>query len=322
VLRSNALSTGQSVANAMLGTVAGFVVGAALVLLVGTDTTVLWLLLPVAILFAGFTPSAISFAAGQASFTVTLLIIFNLFAPAGWTVGLVRIEDVALGGAASLVVGLLLWPRGAQAALAAALADAYAQTADYLAAAVAFATSCCDSGAVSQSLPIDQAARAAAAARRLDDAFRGFVAEHGTKRLPLAQATALVNGPSALRLAGDAVLDLWQNVPPAADDRAAATRELIARSEALDGWYRSLAAAFDGEAAVPEPAGAPEPGEDRLLATVERDLRGGSPSAPAAAVRIIWTADHLDAARRLERVLAAPAREALGGKLAAVPAGG
>jgi uncharacterized membrane protein YccC len=36
--------------------------------------------------------------------------------PAGWRVGLVRIEDVALGCAVSLVVGLLFWPRGATAA--------------------------------------------------------------------------------------------------------------------------------------------------------------------------------------------------------------
>ena len=37
VLRSNALSTGQNVLRGLLGTVAGFVVGAALVELVGTE---------------------------------------------------------------------------------------------------------------------------------------------------------------------------------------------------------------------------------------------------------------------------------------------
>ena len=117
VLRSNALSTGQNALRGLLGTVAGFVVGALLVALVGTNTTVLWLLLPLAVLFAGLAPAAISFAAGQAAFTLTLLILFNILAPEGWEIGLVRIEDVAIGGAVSLAVGLLFWPRGAGAAL-------------------------------------------------------------------------------------------------------------------------------------------------------------------------------------------------------------
>jgi len=34
---------------------------------------------------------------GQAAFSVNLIIVFNLISPAGWQVGLVRIEDVAVG---------------------------------------------------------------------------------------------------------------------------------------------------------------------------------------------------------------------------------
>ena len=114
----------------LLGTVAGFVVGGALVTLVGTNTTLLWVLLPPAVLFAGLAPAAISFAAGQAAFTLALLILFNILAPEGWQIGLVRIEDVAIGGAVSLAVGLLFWPRGAAAALGTALAQAYAESAE------------------------------------------------------------------------------------------------------------------------------------------------------------------------------------------------
>jgi uncharacterized membrane protein YccC len=72
--------------------------------------------LALAILLASYAPRAISFAAGQAGFTVFLLVVFNLIQPAGWEVGLVRIEDVAVGFGVSLGVGLLFWPRGAQAA--------------------------------------------------------------------------------------------------------------------------------------------------------------------------------------------------------------
>ena len=105
VLRSNALNTGQNVVRGLFGTVVGFIIGAALLALIGTNTTLLWFLLPLAILFAGVAPAAISFAAGQAAFTLTLVILFNIIQPAGWRVGLLRVEDIALGCAVSLVVG-------------------------------------------------------------------------------------------------------------------------------------------------------------------------------------------------------------------------
>jgi len=63
------------------------------------------------ILVAAYAPRAISFAAGQAGFTVVLFVLFNLIQPTGWRVGLVRIEDVAIGFGVSLGVGLLFWPR-------------------------------------------------------------------------------------------------------------------------------------------------------------------------------------------------------------------
>ncbi|HEY4704045.1 MAG TPA: FUSC family protein, partial [Streptosporangiaceae bacterium] len=124
VLRSSAFSTGQNVLRALLGNLAGFIIGGALILGIGTNDTVLWILLPIAVLIAGFAPAVISFAAGQASFTITLLILYNIIAPAGWKVGLVRVEDVAIGCAVSLVVGLLFWPRGAASALGTALSGA------------------------------------------------------------------------------------------------------------------------------------------------------------------------------------------------------
>ena len=65
VLRSNALSTGQNALRAMAGTLVGFIVGGALVYVIGTNTAVLWALLPFVILFAGLAPAAISFAAGR-----------------------------------------------------------------------------------------------------------------------------------------------------------------------------------------------------------------------------------------------------------------
>src|SRR5207237_7788831 len=132
VLRSNALGTGRSVVTALAGTSVGIVVGALLVIGIGTHEAVLWIVVPFAILLAAYAPRAISFAAGQAGFTVVLFILFNIIQPVGWRVGVIRVEDVAIGFAISLGVGLLFWPRGAGALLRADLAAAYARGADYV----------------------------------------------------------------------------------------------------------------------------------------------------------------------------------------------
>src|SRR6266513_4088636 len=163
VLRSNALNTGQDAVRAMLGTVAGFIVGAALLIGIGTNTTLLWFLLPLAEFLAGVAPAVISFAGGQAAFTLTLVILFNIIQPTGWRVGLVRIEDVAIGVGVSLVVGVLFWPRGAAPALRQALAEAYADGAGYLASTVRFGMSRGDPSMSARPAVADDAARAAAA---------------------------------------------------------------------------------------------------------------------------------------------------------------
>ena len=45
---------------------------------------VLWVLLPLAVLVSGVAPSMISFAAGQAGFTLVVIILFNIIDPTGW----------------------------------------------------------------------------------------------------------------------------------------------------------------------------------------------------------------------------------------------
>src|SRR5204863_1108129 len=107
VLRSNALGTGWSVLSALVGTAAGIVVGALLIVAIGTHEGVLWAVLPVAILLAAHAPRAISFAAGQAGLTAVLFLLFNLIQPVGREAGLGRAEDVAIGFALSLGVGTL-----------------------------------------------------------------------------------------------------------------------------------------------------------------------------------------------------------------------
>jgi uncharacterized membrane protein YccC len=310
VLRSNALNTGQDAVRAMAGTVAGFIAGAALLAGIGTNTTLLWFLLPLAVFLAGIAPACISFAGGQAAFTLTVVILFSILQPTGWRVGLVRIEDVALGAGVSLVVGVLFWPRGAAAALRQALAQAYADSAGYLASTVRSGMSRGDPGTPAPALAGD-AARAAAASRRLDDAFRTYLAERGAKRFPLADVAGLVTGVAVLRLEADAVLDLWRGDDgQSGGDVAAARQEILGTADRVTGWYDRLATTMITGGELPQPLAHDQAADDLLVRAVRRDLPGNDGKATATAVRMIWTDDHLDAIRRQQTAIISPARDA------------
>jgi uncharacterized membrane protein YccC len=308
VLRSNALSTGQSVVRGLVGTAIGFIIGGALVLVLGTNPVLLWVLLPVAILVAGIAP-AVSFTAGQAGFTVALLILFNIISPAGWGVGLVRIEDVAIGCAVSLVVGALFWPRGAAGALRRALAEAYADCAAYLRTAAESGTTV-DGSAEEVGTA---RSRAAAAARRLDDAFREYLAERGNKRLSLAQVTSLLTGVAGLRLTAEAVSDLWAGAGSARIDTPRAQLELIVTTERVTNWFAAMAQAMTGAGTVPRAFPHDGAAASRLVEALTQDLESApAPDAfvKAQTVRLGWTCDHVDAARRLQDLVEQPARTA------------
>jgi len=311
VLRSNALSTGQDALRALAGTVVGLLVGVGILEALGTNELALWILLPIAILLAGVAPAAISFAAGQAAFTLTLVILFNLIKPAGWQVGLLRLEDIALGCSVSIVVGLLFWPRGASAVLRQALADAYTGSAAYLAGAVEFGILRCTSKGPRPAAPTEQAGRAAAADRRLDDAFRAYLAEHGPKPMPLADVTSLVTGASGVRLAAGAVVDLWRDDPGEAADRSAARGEILRSLNRVRNWYDDLAVSLTDGQRPEDPLGYDQAADGRLIEAVRSDLDSGDSGTAATAVRIVWTGDHLDATRRLQEAIAPAAQEAL-----------
>ncbi|HET6500796.1 MAG TPA: FUSC family protein [Amycolatopsis sp.] len=311
VLRSNALSTGQSAVRALAGTVVGIVIGCGLIFVIGTNSTVFWLLLPAAVACTGLAPAIISFAAGQAGFTIVLLILFSIIQPTGLTIGLVRIEDVAIGCAVSLVVGALFWPRGAAPALRAAVAAALSESARYLRGAVEYGVSRCDAKTPAVTTPREEHRRAGAAARRLDDAFRGFLTERGTKHIALAEVTSLITAVAALRLTASAVLDLWRGDGAApTGDRTTARAEVLAAGTRLVGWYEQTARALAGTGTVPEPLRHDRAADGRLIDAVRRDLDGQDAPSTTTAVKMIWTADHLDAARRLQATLSGPAKAA------------
>ncbi|MGW3341158.1 FUSC family protein [Streptomyces sp. NPDC001009] len=313
VLRSNAVSTGQTVQRALLGTVLGFVVGVPLILALGAHPVVLWLLLPLAIILVGMESAVTAFTAGQAGFTVVLLVLFSIIDPEGWQLGLVRIEDVAIGCAVSLVVGLLLWPLGAAAALGRVLCDALGDGARYLRSAVVTGLALCDrTGAAVQASGDDDRRHALASARRLDDAFREYLAERGTKRLALADVAALVDAVAILRLTADAVTDLWSRAGHVPENgRAAAGHEILDSCESVTSWFESAGRALAGGGAAPgHPMSRPVV-DAALRESVSRDLRAGTEQGTATAVRMVWMADHLDTMRRLQAEIDGPVHAAV-----------
>jgi uncharacterized membrane protein YccC len=304
VLRSNALGTGWSILSALAGTAVGIVIGALLVIGIGTHEAVLWSVLPVAVLLAAYAPRAVSFAAGQAGFTVVLFILFNLIQPVGWRVGLVRVEDVAIGFAISLGVGLLFWPRGAAARLRDDLAAAYARGADYVVATAR---------QVIEGTGPEDAARAAraadAAVHRLDDAFRQYLAERSATAVNVEDVGALVGGASRVRRGAQSLAALSRMAD--SDTRLERCGQNLDREvHAFQSWYVTLGYALVNSRPVPPPHIRDAEGGRRLLACVREAARGRDKATVNAALVLLWASQHLDNLWHLEAHLGKSANAA------------
>jgi uncharacterized membrane protein YccC len=302
VLRSNVLGTGWSIVTALAGTAIGIIIGSALVIGIGSHQAVLWAVLPFAVLLGSYAPRAISFAAGQAGFTVVLFVLFNIIQPVGWRVGLVRLEDVAIGFAISLGVGLLFWPRGATALLRQNLAAAYARNADYVVAAERELVA--GAGTASSA-----AAAAAAAAHRLDDAYRQSLAERAAHPDRWQNFVPLIAGAARLRRAAQSLSALAEPT----DGRGTlpqCSANLNAEVHALRAWYVTLGDALINATTVPQPHVRDAEGRRRLVDCVRDALASGDKTRMRPALDLIWASQHLDALWQLEEHLGRHAAQA------------
>ena len=229
VLRSSALTTGTKVLRAVVGTGIGFVLGGALIAVVGVDPAVLWVLMPIVVFGSAYVPEISSFTAGQAAFTMMVLIFFNLIAPTGWKVGLIRVEDVVFGALVGVMVSVLLWPRGATASAARAIEAARDVFARYLGVTVRRITR----GATEQAM--DEVAilshDAIVASRVADDAVRQYLSEGSGEtdfRAPMVRA---FNRAIRLRAAADLIADI--PTPPPLGVYPAAREVLEAHTDAI-----------------------------------------------------------------------------------------
>jgi uncharacterized membrane protein YccC len=235
VLRTNALGTGRTVVQAVVGNVIGVVIGGLFAVIAGNHPTLMWIAFPVAVFGAAYAATTIGFMLSQAAFTINLIIVFNLISPAGWQVGLVRIEDLLVGASISLLVGLLLWPQGARREFARALASLFRGLVGYL------------EPAFDRVLGFDSSDAEAArrivvrAMDRADEAFDTFLNERGRGSGDQNAAAFLLSSANQAILGGD-LLEMIAGVmgyrATACADGARDVREQV---RILLGEYRRLA---------------------------------------------------------------------------------
>jgi uncharacterized membrane protein YccC len=313
VLRSNALATGATMVQALVGTFGGILVGGALVAALAGDEAALWAILPFAVLLATYAPRAISFGAGQAAFSLTVLVLFNLIEPAGWKVGLVRVEDVAIGAGVSLLVGLLAWPRGAAGVLRRALGAAYERSAGYLEATI--------DGLLGHETGVDggeerraHAAREATASGQvLDATVRGYLSERSSARGSLEDLTVLVAGATRARRVARMLegAQAFARLAPVGQElpRLWQAREAFdGERRALCQWYEALGESIATGAEMAPAAqrldggGEVAPGRVVLERAVESN-GAVAPNGPPAGLAIAWAHRHLLALAALEPAL-------------------
>ncbi|MGI8664620.1 MAG: hypothetical protein ACR2N4_01065 [Jatrophihabitans sp.] len=207
---------------------------------------------------------------------------------------------------------MLLWPRGAGAALGTALAEAFRTSAAYLASAIG-----CLTGREAASAQLG--GQASAAGARLDDALRQYLAEKGTKLVSLESVAALANGATRLRLAGMAIADLPATATTANaatgavgsrpngadDDRLAQPIQVLAhRAQEVTSWYAALADGFLDGQAPPQPQAS---GESFLQVVLPAVDRCGDAELAARAEQLLWSGQYLGDVTQLRSHLIEPA---------------
>jgi hypothetical protein len=236
-----------------------------------------------------------------------VVILFNILDPVGWRVGLVRIEDVAIGCAVSVVVGLLFWPRGATAALGRALSAAFVASSGYLADAVDRLTI--------MNRHVDTKPGEVASTRAyllLDDAFREFLAERGAKVVPIEIVASLFTGCNRIRLAAYTLATL-PSFPPEGDRpeiesvtiAGAVLRDSYASSHR---WYEEFAEMLAGRRdALDQPPSHEEVLHDVLRTAFEDARTQRRDDQLRTTLQMLWADELLESQSQVQADLASSA---------------
>ncbi|HXD82206.1 MAG TPA: FUSC family protein [Candidatus Acidoferrum sp.] len=306
VLRSNALGTGRTIVLAVAGNAIGVLIGGAFAVLAGNDRNVMWIAFPIAVFLAAYAATTIGFMLSQAAFTINLIIVFNLISPAGWQVGLVRIEDLMVGAVISLVVGLLLWPHGARRELARALGSVYRDLVEYMGTGfdlvLGFVPAAAGFNTASAADPLRKAVLRAR--DRADAAFDTFITEKGDRSFDQETAAFLLASANHAILAGD-LLEVIAGLGYQAGTCADGAREVHEQVRVLLSRYRRLADRLDLSPAL-------QP-ETRVVLSALRQAELGclrrwqkDPEVGKGAVAVVMAGEWVSNLTRLENDLETP----------------
>ena len=241
VVRSGAAATTRFVGRAVAGTALGVALAFAVIGTAGSHAAAYAVITPVAIAMAIYLRSAFGFVAGQAGFTVSVLVLFSLLSPGGWHIAIVRMEDVLVGAAAGLAASVVAWPRGAMAALGPAAADLVQASTRYLRRTVDIVVGGpvpgTDPGPETGSGPEQARQAAMAAVVRAESAFAQMIAERSDQEMTAGWA-AVMAAANRLWYAGDLIAATPGEAVPV--DRDEVDRALTRLDEVAGRAGRSL----------------------------------------------------------------------------------
>jgi hypothetical protein len=246
------------------------------------------------VFLAAYTPGAVNFVVGQASFTVFVVVLFNILAPQGWRTGLVRVQDVAIGAGISVVVGALLWPRGARGVARRAFAELLRAGGDHVRLAL---------GATLDGRPPDEVVRAeviAADARdRAVAALEDLVLEHGGGSVDRQAWGALLLDAGLLRVAGDGITRSGAKYP-FADGCGPARAALAEEGGTVRTRVDHLADLLE-RVGVPAAAGAPADASLPAPPSLDACLATHASHGLDGAVGLVWVHEWLTLVTELPR---------------------
>ncbi|MER7576164.1 FUSC family protein [Streptomyces sp. NPDC126514] len=241
--RTTLKATRHTIRLALTGTLAGALLTAATLTLVGTHTNVYAVLLPVWMLFAFTVGPVRGIGWAQGLFTVLVALVFAQLAPSTWQLAEVRMLDVLVGSTIGAVFGLLAWPRGAHEEMRRAAAELLRTAAE-----VVVATTSSVAGGAATIVPT-----AAPGHRSLhhavvlaESAYAQFQSEPASSLGPRRGGPASVDWQAAL-IAGHHAL--WGSerllAPPATVLPLTAARAVDALGERMAGRMLLVSAALD-----------------------------------------------------------------------------
>ncbi len=290
LMRTSLVSSGLALIPAFLGTLAGAFAAAGVLALVGGNTTVYAIVLPLAMVVAFVAGPLIGPFAGQFGFTVVVAVLFAQIAPTTWKLAEVRLLDVVVGGLVGTLIGAAVWPRGGGGEVRRSAAECLRRAADEVTATVRALT-----GDPLLAAAPPRSSPAKDMAVLFDATYAQYRSEPG--RRPATRNWIEVLG-SVQRAASDAQTLRTRYPEPPPLPWPAVSERLVAASEEFADAFRDAADAVR--------AGTTEPSERHLVEGLDaHPPHGAFADDPHAALRVIdawgWLhglADDLDRAER------------------------